>query len=104
MHLIKQLWHEDDGVLSFEWTLVTVLVVFGIVSGVAAIRDAIVDELGDIAEAALQFDQSYSFAGLPLLGIDDSEYEDDLGTVNDCDRQDPVWGVDGPDDADPDGA
>jgi Flp pilus assembly pilin Flp len=104
MHHLSQLWHEDDGVLSFEWTLVTVLVVFGIVAGVSAARDAIIDELGDIAEAALQFDQSYSFAGIPLLGIPSSEYDDDLGTVEDCDRQMFFWGVDGPDDALPDGA
>jgi hypothetical protein len=104
MHRIKRLWHEDDGVLSFEWTLVTVLVVFGIVSGVAAARDAIIDELGDIAEAALEFDQSYSFAGIPLLGIPSSEYDDELGTVTDCSRQMTFWGVDGRDDAIPDGA
>ena len=104
MHRLNQLWHEDDGVLSFEWTLVTVLVVFGIVAGVAAARDAIIDELGDIAEAALEFDQSYSFAGIPALLIPGSEYDDDLGTVNDCDRQTTVWGVDGPDDSIPDGA
>jgi Flp pilus assembly pilin Flp len=94
----KQLWHEDDGVLSFEWTLIAVLLVFGIVAGVAAARDAIIDELGDLAEAALQFDQSYSFAGIPALGIPSSEYDDSLGTVADCDRQMTFWGVDGPDD------
>lgn len=104
MHRLSQLWQEDDGVLSFEWTLVTVLVVFGIVAGVSAARDTIIDELGDIAEAALQFDQSYSFAGIPLLGIPASEYDDDLGTVEDCDRQMFFWGVDGPDDEMPDGA
>jgi Flp pilus assembly pilin Flp len=95
---LKQLWHEDDGVLSFEWTLIAVLLVFGIVAGVAAARDAIIDELGDLAEAALQFDQSYSFAGIPALGIPPSEYDDSLGTVSDCDRQMTFWGVDGPDD------
>ena len=96
---LSQLWHEDDGVLSFEWTLLTVLVVFGIVAGVAAARDTIIDELGDVAEAALQFDQSYSFAGLPApFNIPSSEYVDTLGTVNDCGRQMTVWGVNGPDD------
>ncbi len=100
----KAAWHEDDGVLSFEWTLVTVLVVFGIVSGVAAARDAIVDELGDLAEAALKIDQSYSFAGIPLLGIPSSQYTDTLGTVTDCGRQTTPWGVNGRDDAIPDGA
>ena len=96
----KQLWHEDDGVLSFEWTLLAVLVVFGIVSGVAAARDAIIDELGDMAEAVLQIDQTYSFAGIPALLIPGSEYDDTLGTVTDCARQTTPWGVAGPNDAD----
>jgi Flp pilus assembly pilin Flp len=99
MHLwLKKLWHEDDGVLSLEWTLIAVLLVFGIVAGVSAARDTIIDELGDLAEAALQFDQSYSFAGIPALGIPPSEYDDSLGTVSDCGRQMTFWGVDGPDD------
>lgn len=100
---LQQLWHEDDGVLSFEWTLITVLLVFGIVAGVAAVRDTVIDELGDLAEAALQFDQSYSFAGLDIDGdgnddILPSEYDDALGTVTDCNRQMTFWGVNGPDD------
>jgi hypothetical protein len=34
----------------------------------------------------LAFDQSYSFAGIPILGIPPSEYDDQLGTVVDCGR------------------
>jgi hypothetical protein len=92
------MWNEEEGVLSFEWTLLCVLVVFGIVSGLSAIRDVTIDELGDMAEALLVFDQSYSFAGIPALGIPSSEYDDTLGTVTDCSRQMTFWGVDGPDD------
>jgi len=84
--LVNRMWREDDGVLSFEWTLLVVLVVIGIIGGLGAARDVIIDELGDTAEAVLQFDQSYSFVGLPDFGIPGSDYEDDLGTVIDCDR------------------
>jgi Flp pilus assembly pilin Flp len=84
--LVNRLWREDDGVLSFEWTLLVVLVVIGIIGGLGAARDVVIDELGDTAEAVLQFDQSYSFVGLPDFGIPGSDYEDDLGTVIDCDR------------------
>jgi len=87
---VNKLWTEDDGVLSFEWTLLIVLVVIGIIGGLGAARDAIIDELGDTAEAVLQFDQSYSFVGLEDppndFGIPGSEYVDVLGTVIDCDR------------------
>lgn len=89
-HFLDKLWHEDDGVLSFEWTLLIVLVVIGIISGLGAARDCVIDELGDTAAAVLAFDQSYSFAGLPILGIPDSEYVDELGVVIDCARSDSI--------------
>ena len=59
MHLwLKKLWHEDDGVLAFEWTLLLTLLTLGIVAGVAASRDAIIDEFGDVAQAMLALDHS----------------------------------------------
>jgi Flp pilus assembly pilin Flp len=78
--LRKTWWHDEDGALSFEWSLVIVLLVFGIIGGLGAARDAV------IAEAILQWDQSYSFVGVPALGIPESEYIDSLGTVTDCAR------------------
>ena len=54
------MWKEEDGVLSFEWILLLTLLVIGIVGGVAAARDAIIDEFGDVAQAMLALDQSYS--------------------------------------------
>ncbi len=83
---LNKLWRENDGVLSFEWTLLVVLVVIGIISGIGGARDAVIDELGDTAEAVLQFDQTYSFVGVPEFGIPGSSYDDQLGTVSDCDR------------------
>lgn len=60
MHeLARKLWSEDDGVLSFEWTLIVTLLVIGVVAGLSAARDAIVDELGDAAQAMLALDDSY---------------------------------------------
>ena len=52
-------WREDDGVLSFEWTLLVTLLAIGVVGGIAAARDAIVDELGDVAQAMLALDGTY---------------------------------------------
>jgi Flp pilus assembly pilin Flp len=57
---ITQLWTEQDGVLAFEWTLILTLLTIGIVSGVAAVRDATIDELGDTAQVMLAVDQSYT--------------------------------------------
>jgi len=60
------MWKEEDGVLSFEWVLLVTLLTIGIVGGLAAARDAIIDELGDVAQAMLALDQSYTIA-FPLL-------------------------------------
>jgi Flp pilus assembly pilin Flp len=66
MNRLIQIWREEDGVLSFEWTLLLTLLTIGIVSGIAGARDAIIDELGDVAEAAQGIDQSYSLAALSI--------------------------------------
>jgi|GEM_PF-496673 len=56
---LKRLWTEDDGVLSFEWTVLSSLLTVGVVSGVTAVRDATVDEFGDVALSMVSLDQSY---------------------------------------------
>jgi len=58
--VLSRMWKEEDGVLSFEWVLLVTLLTIGIVSGLAAARDAIIDELGDVAQAMLALDQSYT--------------------------------------------
>ncbi|WP_254511050.1 hypothetical protein [Anatilimnocola floriformis] len=81
---ISALWQETDGVLSFEWTILGILVVFGIVGGLAAGRDAIIDELGDVAEAYLNIDQSFTLAAFgPFPAI---TYTQPTHTFQDCDR------------------
>jgi hypothetical protein len=44
---------DRDGVLAFEWVLLVTLLTIGIVSGLAGAPDAIIDELGDVAQAML---------------------------------------------------
>ena len=87
------LWLEDDGVLSFEWTLLVTLLIFGIVGGLAAARDAVIDELGDAAQAMQALDGSYTI-DFPLVftidgvgtgGASDSGYTDAI-TYTDCTR------------------
>ncbi len=70
--LLLSMWQEDDGVLSFEWVLILTVVVIGIVVGVSAARDAIVEEVGDTAEAAVALDQSYVIPQplMPYIAMD----------------------------------
>ncbi|MEX2025956.1 MAG: hypothetical protein WEH44_01625, partial [Pirellulaceae bacterium] len=60
MKVLSRMWKEEDGVLSFEWVMLVTLLTIGIVSGLAGARDAIIDELGDVAQAMLALDQSYT--------------------------------------------
>jgi Flp pilus assembly pilin Flp len=57
--IVQRMWREDDGVLSFEWTVLTSLLTVGVVSGIAAVRDATIDEMGDLSQAMVSLDQSY---------------------------------------------
>ena len=66
---LSRLWHETDGVLSFEWTMLTSLLTVGVVSGVAAVRDAVTDELGDVAQAMVSLDQSYVIQPPLLINV-----------------------------------
>lgn len=86
------LWRDDDGVLSFEWTLLLTLLTIGLVAGIAASRDAIIDELGDAAQAMLALDQSFSIdfpleltVDVPIGGGSDSGFTD-AAEFTDCDR------------------
>ena len=66
--LFKRIWNEDRGVLTFEWILLITLLVIGIVGGVSAVRDGLIDELGDVSDAVVNIDQSYSVNAGPCSG------------------------------------
>lgn len=92
---LNQMWVEQDGVLSFEWVLLVTLLTFGIVGGLAAARDALIDELGDFAEAAQGIDQSFSLAGLtvdfngnPIFEVPPSQFQEGPEDIvyTDCTR------------------
>ena len=58
--LLNRVWSEDQGVLTFEWILLITVLVIGVVGGLSAVRDAMITELGDVAEAMISLDQSYT--------------------------------------------
>src|SRR5687768_9816233 len=76
--LLERLWRETDGVLSFEWTILTSVVTIGAVAGIAAVRDAVVDEMADVAEAMTSLDQSYRIQG-PLVVAVHTPYQGGYG-------------------------
>ena len=84
--LMASVWCEEEGVLTFEWVLLLTLVTIGIVSGVTAARDALIDEMGDVAEATVSIDQSFTLAADPCFGTGAMSFSDSKSTFTSCAR------------------
>lgn len=91
-----KLWNavcEEDGSISFEWVLLFTLMTIGAVSGLTAARDAIVDEFGDVAQAMLALDHSFTIdypLNVDVHTVDTTTASDsafvDAQAFTDCDR------------------
>jgi len=75
--LLKRIWNEEQGVLTFEWILLITLLLIGVVGGISAARDAIICELGDISGAIVAVDQSFTTESCACApGCDWGSYDD----------------------------
>ena len=62
---LSQLWQDEAGfVISSELVFIFTLVVLGMIAGFATLRDQVLGELGDLADAVSEFDQSYSISAV----------------------------------------
>lgn len=62
---LKSLWSDENGfVISTELMIVATVLVLGLIVGFAQIRDQLVQELGDVAMAISNFDQSYDYTAV----------------------------------------
>jgi hypothetical protein len=63
MHsMFLQLWADDDGfIVSTELVLISTITVIGMIVGLTTVRDVVVIELADVADAISEIDQSYSY-------------------------------------------
>lgn len=60
--LALRLWRDEAGfVVSTELILIATIVVIGLITGLTTVRDAVVHELADVADAVSEVDQSYSY-------------------------------------------
>src|SRR2546423_14964331 len=63
-NMLRRLWADDCGALiATEWVFVATILVLGIITGLVAVRQAVISELTEFAQAVMALDQSYSFAG-----------------------------------------
>ena len=64
-NMLKRLWADDAGfVVSTELVLASTLLVVGITIGQVTLRDVVITEISDTAEAIGEIDQSYSFTSV----------------------------------------
>lgn len=59
--LLTDLWRDESGILSSsDYILFATILILGAVTGLVTMRDAVVQNLGDIAIALATLDQSYT--------------------------------------------
>src|SRR5437016_8885881 len=62
--LLNRLWADDGGALiATEWVFVATILILGAITGLVAVRQAVISELTEFANAVMALDQSYSFTG-----------------------------------------
>ena len=82
--LLLKLWEDDCGALiATEWVFVATILVLGSITGLVALRQAVLTELIDFANAVLQLNQGYSFEGQEncLSRTEGSRFVDDTDEI-----------------------
>jgi len=65
MKLLRRLWTDEAGfVVSTELVLVATVLVIGLLVGLTELRNQVVQELGDVAMAIGNINQSYAYDGV----------------------------------------
>lgn len=90
---MKSLFNDENGfVVSAELILVATIVVLGLIVGLVEVRQAISEELEDVASAIGSINQSYTYSGLktPKSCLSGSRFFDDRDF---CDSQFDIVGM-----------
>jgi len=63
--MIRKLWNDDCGstLVTSEILFIFTILVLGTITGLVAVRQALISELTETAQALLALNQSYSFSG-----------------------------------------
>ena len=63
MKFVNRLWKEEVGaIVSAEIMLVATILVIGVIVGLKSVRDSVVTELADVAQALANVSQTYSYS------------------------------------------
>ncbi len=63
--MLRSLWNDDTGstLVTSEIIFIFAILVLGIITGLVAVRQAVISELTESAQALLALNQSFSFSG-----------------------------------------
>ena len=62
--LMLRLWKDDCGALiATEWVFVATILVLGSITGLVAVRQAVISQFAELANAVMTLNQGYSFSG-----------------------------------------
>ena len=65
MTLGMQLWQDDSGfIVSIELILISTIAIIGLITGLTALRDAVISELSDTGGTIQDLNQGYSYNGV----------------------------------------
>ena len=63
--VVFRLWRDESGfVISSELIFIMTIVVIGLLTGLVTVRDQVLLELADVADAVSELDQSYAFSAI----------------------------------------
>ena len=63
--MLNRFWSDEAGfIVSTELILIATILVIGMLVGLVSVRDQVVQELADVAEAISDVDQSYTYTGV----------------------------------------
>ena len=95
MKVLHRLWADEAGfVVSTELVLVATILVIGLVLGLTELRNQVVQELGDLAQAIANINQSYEYAGtlkVEVASTAGSWFHDAPDFCEDPDQGDPPF-------------
>ena len=93
MKTMLRLWNEETAaIVSAEIVLVATILVIGVIVGLKSLRDSVVTELADVAQAIANLSQTYSVSGVsghhaftfPSSFVDQLDFCDTAGAPSDA--------------------
>jgi Flp pilus assembly pilin Flp len=67
--LFQKLWADDNGaIISVEWVLIVAILIFGLIPGLVALRNAIDAAMATIGNFLTQMVPNFSFSGFAISG------------------------------------